>query len=84
MDNTLTSEGPDAKLHVSDEEKTRSDSFPTICEPEEASINTEDVLGLQNVDPALNRKMRLVNDVGRLDVTETLNCMSLTNHDKGH
>lgn len=71
MENTSTSAAPSVKHHGShEEEKTRSDSSPTLFVPEDASVYTEDVLGLQDIDPALNRKMRLVNDVGRLYVTE--------------
>lgn len=71
MENTSIFAGPATKQNVShDEEKMRSDSSPTMLIPEEASIYTEDVLGLQDIDPALNRKMRLVNDVS--EITETL------------
>ena len=41
-------------------------SKASISQREEVSIRGEDVLSMQDLDPALNRKMHLVNNVGLL------------------
>ena len=54
----------DPRCSSQDEEKTPTENAVDVSSDGDASPKGQDILALQDLDPALNMKMHLVNDVG--------------------